>query len=205
MIIHANHRWSAVNAHLWPYAIRMAADTMNHTLSAKHRFKATAAQVFTRSRVDVNPKDWMPIFCPVYVLKPELQSNSPHGKWKERARTGIYLGRSPCHARSVALVLNIETGRVSPQFHIKFDPTFSSVRPSSGNRAIEPLWMAQCGFERRKASHPMIAEDSEGNLAKEEFIGASDTAPEGDQQSPPDDAAEEKTVTFQEEEGDAQY
>ena len=39
MLIHANRRWpEVVNAHLWPYAIRMANDIFNHTpdLTRKH-------------------------------------------------------------------------------------------------------------------------------------------------------------------------
>ena len=40
----------------------------------------------------------------------------------------MYLGPSPNHARSVALVLNPRTGHVSPQFHIKFDNFFKTVQ-----------------------------------------------------------------------------
>ena len=36
-------------------------------------------------------------------------------------KSGIYLGHSPYHIGSVALVLNPETGHVSPQFHVVFD------------------------------------------------------------------------------------
>jgi hypothetical protein len=39
-----------------------------------------------------------------------MQSNGKSPKWEERARVGINLGTSPLHARTVALVLNIETG-----------------------------------------------------------------------------------------------
>ena len=35
---------------------------------------------------------------------------------------------SPNHARSVALMLNPTTGLVSPQYHIKFNKTFKTVR-----------------------------------------------------------------------------
>ena len=80
-------------------------------------------QVFPKSQIDVNPNKFMPPFCPVYKLKKELQAGNIHDKWKERTRLRIYLGRSPRHARSVALVLDLETGRVSPQFHIEFDPS----------------------------------------------------------------------------------
>jgi hypothetical protein len=40
----------------------------------------------------------------------------------------IYLGFSPRHARSVALVLSLATGYASPQFHLKFDDFFETVQ-----------------------------------------------------------------------------
>ncbi len=40
---------------------------------------------------------------------------------------GIYVGRSPNHAGSVALVLNPKTGLVSPQYHVIFDDNFTTV------------------------------------------------------------------------------
>ena len=43
------------------------------------------------------------------------------------ARTGVYLGNSPFHAGSVSLVLNNRTGHVSPQYHVVFDYTFSTM------------------------------------------------------------------------------
>ena len=54
--------------------------------------------------------------CPVYILDARLQSVSVVGppKWDPRARLGIYIGHSPSHAGSVALVMNMKTGLVSP-------------------------------------------------------------------------------------------
>ena len=52
-------------------------------------------------------------------------------KWKEQSRVGIYLGKSPVHARNVALVLNLETGHISPQFHVKFNPGFHTVKDNA--------------------------------------------------------------------------
>lgn len=62
------------------------------------------------------------------MLNPALRGTTRiHAKWKDRANIGIYLGRSPQHSRSVALVLNPETGLVSPQFHIKHDGNFDTI------------------------------------------------------------------------------
>ena len=66
--------------------------------------------------------------CPVYILDSKLQSSSiGPPKWDPRTRLGIYVGRSPYHAGSVALVLNPRTGHVSPQYHLVFDDDFSTV------------------------------------------------------------------------------
>eukprot|EP00957_Ditylum_brightwellii_P076868 5842871-Ditylum_brightwellii.AAC.1 len=61
--------------------------------------------------------------CPVFVLDADLQTVHGRGppKWNPRARAGVYLGHSPVHAGNVALVLNLQTGHVSPQYHIVFD------------------------------------------------------------------------------------
>ena len=78
--------------------------------------------------VNINTKHWKPFGCPIFVLDENLQTGKTFNKWKQRARVGIYLGQSPIHNQNVALVLNRNTGHVSPQFHVKFDSSFHSVR-----------------------------------------------------------------------------
>jgi hypothetical protein len=92
-----------------------------------------------------------PPFCPAYVLHNGLQGGGKRpNKWVFRSRLAIYLGLSPHHAQSVALVvLSLETGYVSPQFHVKYDDFFETVQEtkalplaSDGNswRASSPTW-----------------------------------------------------------------
>ena len=79
--------------------------------------------------------DWLPNLknyhtwgCPIYVLDAGLQDAGPKiPKWDPRARLGVSLEQSPCHAGSVALVLNPRTLHVSPQYHVVFDDDFSTV------------------------------------------------------------------------------
>ena len=60
--------------------------------------------------------------CPVYVLDERFQGNlSGIPKCKTHSRAVICLGLSPFNVGSVTLVLNPETGHVSPQFHVVFD------------------------------------------------------------------------------------
>ena len=78
---------------------------------------------------DIPVKSYHTLFCPVYVLDSRLHNAGSPGppKWKPRSRIGVYLGHSPFHAGSVALVFNPSTGRVSPQYHVVFDDEFSTI------------------------------------------------------------------------------
>ena len=110
-LIHAHKRWpEAINAHLWPYAIRHANNCINATPSLQDKHLRSPLQLFTRTMVEVNKKHWKPFGAPVYVLESELQANKPFHTWRSRARVGIYLGQSPFHNKEVALVLDRNTG-----------------------------------------------------------------------------------------------
>jgi hypothetical protein len=120
MLIHANRRWEmSVNAHLWLYAVRMASEQINNTPRMQSEQKKTPMQQFTRTEAHTNVKHCHPFGSPVYVLESALQKQGIYGKWRSRANIGIYLGASPHHSRNVALVLNRDTGLVSPQFHVQ--------------------------------------------------------------------------------------
>ena len=80
----------------------------------------------------------------MYILDNNLQAGMKISKWQTRARVGLYLGHSPMHAKTVALVLNLTTGLVSPQFHIKYDDFFETVNKSEFNLPIE--WKTKCQF-----------------------------------------------------------
>lgn len=123
MIIHSHSRWpSAITASLWLYAARMTNDAINEVPNLKDRQGRSPQKIFSNSNVHINSKHWKPSGCPVYVLESTLQSGRGiHQKLKKRFKVGIYLGRSPQHARNIALVLNRDTGLVSPQFHVAFD------------------------------------------------------------------------------------
>ncbi|MGL5500991.1 MAG: hypothetical protein ACRDCK_07565, partial [Plesiomonas shigelloides] len=184
MLIHANHRWpQAITPNLWPYALRAANDSLNATPCARHKFRLSPLQVFSRANVDVNVKHWIPFGSPVYVLEAKLQGSvAIFNKWQSRARLGIYLGRSPMHARSVALVLSLETGLVSPQYHVVFDPSFKTVHPEQSNQVPKCLCQQKCGFKGQ-----VRTEVIQGNQITDEthYISPTDVAimpePEGGQ------------------------
>ncbi|KAI2514132.1 hypothetical protein MHU86_25 [Fragilaria crotonensis] len=153
MLIHAQHRWpKAIDAHLWPYALRVANEVHNSTASSGREDLKSPFELFAKSEVTPNLNHFQPFGCPVFVLDNKMQSGKKLPKWEVRSRMGVYLGMSMQHARSVALVLNLKTGHVSPQFHVTFDPKFETVRHSLGNLSPPSDWQKLCGFKASSTS-----------------------------------------------------
>jgi hypothetical protein len=112
---------------LWPFAVDYAVYMHNHLpirdmrVSPMEKFTGTIFDNYnhlTRAHV---------FGCPVYVLDPRLQDAKKIPKWSMRSRRGIYLGVSKHHSSTVHLVLNPETGIISPQYHCIFDDSFSTI------------------------------------------------------------------------------
>jgi len=68
-----------------------------------------------------------------------------HHKWKLCSQVGLYLGCSSQHARDVSLVLHLDMGLVSPQFHIKLDSNFQTLR-EPGAWMSPSTWQIKCSF-----------------------------------------------------------
>ena len=134
---------------LWPYAMRHANDVANAT--PKIGEESSPLEKFSGVKVAPKLRHFHAFGCPTYVLDNAIQSSQGAPKWKQRSRLGVYLGPSPNHARSVALVLNPRTGHISPQFHVKFDDFFETVQTKDTNMdAPEPQWKYLSGFAIQK-------------------------------------------------------
>ena len=127
---------------------------MSASLKPKTSDKSGLSPLERFSSAPIRPKvsHFRPFGCPVYVLKGKIQSGQKGPKWESQARVGIYLGPSPVHARSVALVLNVTTGLASPQFHVKFDNLFETVRDIKDRIS----WMSATHFVIDKTAPPEI-------------------------------------------------
>ena len=166
MLLHAKRRWpQEISANLWPYALRMANESINATPNMSDKLRRSPDQIFLGTEVTTNPKHWKPFGCPVYVLDPSLRGSTRiHHKWKDRSRVGIYLGRSPHHNRNVALVLNPETGLVSPQYHVKFDPHFDTVKQLYGEGTKHmSMWQVKAGLVRNEEQARALAEQQQSS------------------------------------------
>ena len=85
-------------------------------------------EVFTKTKSDHRDLQRAHVWgCPVYFLEPALQDGKKIHKWQPHARLGIFVGFSHVHSSLVLLVLNVVTGKTSPQYHVVFDDKFSTV------------------------------------------------------------------------------
>jgi hypothetical protein len=76
----------------------------------------------------------------VYVLDPALQDGKKIPKWNPRARLGLFLGFLEWHSSQVPLILNVTTGKISPQYHVIFDDKFEIVHSLSNDNSVEQQW-----------------------------------------------------------------
>ena len=128
MMIHFAMHWpQAADTNLWPFAVDQALYIWNRIPDMKTRL-APSDLFASLLHFGNNDLQRLHVFrCPCYVLDAKLQDGKKVPKWSRRSRRAIYLGVSKVHSSTVHMVLNIDTGKVSPQFHLIFDDTFSTV------------------------------------------------------------------------------
>ena len=127
-LLHAAHRWpKAIHASLWPAALKNYTNLRNSLPTRfvpevkqgrRKKFKAvydmSPLSKFSDTEVEPNLTHFHPFGSPVYVLEESLQAQHSHNKWSDRSQVGIFLSHSPDHSTSVPLVMNTQTGNVSP-------------------------------------------------------------------------------------------
>jgi hypothetical protein len=155
MLIHAEHHWpDAVNTSMWPYAMWNACHIFNDapTLKPPHKDR-TPTEVFSGTNVAAEARHHHTFGCSVYVTAAQIQAGKSLPAWTSRAKVGINLGISPTHARSVALVLGLKTGLVSPQFHVKHDDLSETSGYKVGQFGLPTSrWQALAGFTKGTVS-----------------------------------------------------
>ena len=130
---------------LWALAVNHA--TWLHNNTPNERTGIAPIEIFAKTLSDHqalrNAHTWG---APIYILQPRLTSaGGKIPKWQPRSRRGQYVGVSPDHAENVALVRNLKTGYISPQFHVVFDDWFETVYADE----TEPeCWDRLCIYER---------------------------------------------------------
>ena len=124
MMIQTAFRWPGfAEKDLWPMALTHAVHLWNQT--PKQNDGLSPVEIFTKTQSNyaslTNAHPWG---CPVYVLQPKLKDGQKIPKWEPRSKRGQYMNSSPLHASTVGLVRNLQTGSITPQFHMVYDDCF---------------------------------------------------------------------------------
>jgi len=122
--------------------------------------------------------------CPTYVLKKELQDHKKIRKWSDRTRIGINLGYSSRHALSVSLILNLQTGLVSPQYHCQYNYLFETMMGTQARSIPTSQWQYKAGLTSDKPDTDGEDEPNEelwDNQSFEEYYSSQ----ESEETSPP--------------------
>jgi hypothetical protein len=141
LLLHASTHWpDGLDGTLWPMAVDHAVYLYN-TLPNRHGI--CPADLFTGTTIPRHKLRDLHVWgCPVYVLDPTLQQGKKLPRWQPRSRRGVFLGYSPFHSSDVPLVLNLQTGSISPQFHVVFDDDFSTVSSLAEDSSPPDFWTA---------------------------------------------------------------
>ena len=141
----------------------MANDNLNETPNIMDESRRSPLQMFSNSMVQSNVKHAKTFGCPCYVLDNSLQSGTIFHKWNQQSGVGIYIGRSPQHAQNISLVLDRNSGLVSPQFHVEHHNDFDTVSQEQYNSKLQ----LRAGFiSMRESKKIETSESSKSNESK---------------------------------------
>ena len=127
MMLHSAIHWpDVVDASLWPMAVTHATFLHNHVPDLVSGL--CPIDIFTKTRWEQCKYHDLHVWdCPVYVLEKAISDGKKIPRWKPKSTRCINMGLSKKHASTVPMVLNPETGYITPQFHIVFDDWFATV------------------------------------------------------------------------------
>jgi hypothetical protein len=140
-MLHFVHHWPAkAKVCFWPQAIEYAIwvfirmpNLVNGLWSPNKLWSSsrTLTEKFHRTHV---------FGCPVYVLDAALQDGHKLPKWVPRACLGIFLGFSKLYSSQVPIVMYVDTGKNSPQFHVIFNDKFETVVSIASDKSLSEQW-----------------------------------------------------------------
>ncbi len=129
MMVHAAVHWpnnNSDNIRLWPFAVQHAVWLFNRIPNRVTGL--TPLEAFTKTKSDHTEIRRAHVWgSPVFVLDPRLQDGHKIPKWNKRSRRAQFMGYSAEHSSLVAMVRNLQTNHVSPQFHIIHDDNFETI------------------------------------------------------------------------------
>jgi len=146
-MIHSALHWPQVaDSSLWPSCVAQAVFLWNHIPDPSTGL--SPSDLFSRSRYPIEKFHDLHVWgCPAYVLDKTLADGKKIPRWKPRSSRGMYLGRADKYASTVPLILNLQTGSITPQFHVVLDDWFATVSSSPDDLPDfnSPEWISMFG------------------------------------------------------------
>ena len=144
MLLHAMINWpNTTTLDLWPFAMSHAVYIWN--LLPHQSSGLSPTELFYGVKSDHSDLKAAKVWgCPTFVLNPRLQDGKKIPKWEPRSRRGVFVGFSQLHSSDVPLILNLQTGSISPQFHVVFDDSFSTVASVEKEQDPPDHWEELC-------------------------------------------------------------
>jgi hypothetical protein len=139
---------------LWPYAVRHANNIYNNV--PLQGSEESPIERFTGVKISPQLRHFQHFGSPAYVLNNGLQQGQKAKKWTQRARIGVYLGQSMQHARTIMLILSLQSGNVSPQFHCQVDDTFSSIMGANVSLIPKSEWQYKAKLKQKEEQQIML-------------------------------------------------
>ncbi len=139
-MLHLALHWPAqANISFWPQAIEYSVWVFNQMPNAETGISPN--KIWSSVRCFMEEFSRAHVFgYPVYVLNAALQDGHKIPKWSPRTCLGLFLGFSDLHSSQVLLILNVQTGKISPQYHVIFDNKFETVNSLSPTESLEKQW-----------------------------------------------------------------
>lgn len=124
MLHHAAIHWPDVaDVELWPLAVLHAVYLLNRI--PREDNGRSPLELFSRKTwASSKFQDFHVWGCPVYILDSTLADGHKLPRWKPRSSRTIYVGNSVKHGHAVPLVLSLDTGKITAQYHVIFDDWF---------------------------------------------------------------------------------
>ena len=125
MMLHQALMWpEQFDMRLWPFTLTHAVYLWNHL----HNDNGIAPiELYTSSKLDgTRLRNGKVRKCPAYILDAWLQDGKILPKWDPKRRRGQYLGKLTSHASLVGIIRNLNSGYISPQFHIIYNNIFQT-------------------------------------------------------------------------------
>jgi len=118
LMLHSAIHWpDMADASLWPMAVQHAVFLYNHMPNRDTGI--SPHDLFSKTRWPQRKFHDLHVWgSPVYVLDKTLADGKKLPRWKPRSKRSVYMGVSKKHATSAPLVLNPESGYITPQFHV---------------------------------------------------------------------------------------